>query len=944
MKRAKRILIIASLAGIVCLMAEAQTVIVKDTMMITYPYSDANPVPQAERNSYPYCTFQQFATTPVQQCWKMVVLENRYLRVKIFPEIGGKVWSVYDKTAGKEMFYDNDAVKFRDIAMRGPWTSGGIEFNYGVIGHAPSCAHPVDWRIAQKADGSVSCYIGVLEMTSHSRWCVEINLPKDAVWLRTSSTWYNLTNAYQPYYSWTNSGVTAADDLVLIYSGTHAIGHGGEYLSYPQNEDGRNLSLYAQQEGMPSISYHVVGSHKPFFGAYYGKSDWGMLHYAQRDDKVGRKYFAWSRDDDGEIWVDLLSDCGVQYVEMQGGRLFNQNTADCSLNSSFRQLLFTPCGTDEWTEYWLPYRGIGMAGEVSLDAVTAVQGNSEGCKVCIYPLQTAHGTLTVLDCVGHCLYCQPQTLQAANPVQVEVNGNPDRVMLDGRMLWRGEKNTSDRPLNRNPQFDPSSASAQLLLARDYIGFRMYDQAEQALAKALEQDTAYVDALALKAHLLLHRMRWQEAWQCACQALTIDQYNPEAGYAAGMAAAAMGLEVEAMDCLEVAAIPYSALRSACHTELARLHFRRGDGRLAEEYARKALLSNAHNLTALMLLYKQTGDGMEQIMAIDPLNHFADAEKLLTGTLSSEDFAASFGEEIPWQDYMELAIFYHSIGRDDEAHTLLAALPQQNVLTALWMAWLRDDASAIGAAEANTLDYVFPFRQESVAPLEWAIAQGGKWQSRYLLALLKKYLGDAEAARALVTADDADYAPYYAFRYQTFTGSVDDVRKAVASDPEEWRYRRMLGMALIADNDADEAVSMLEAFRTSCPDNVQIGDALVDAYVAAGRYEEADILLSSLTILPFEGMRGSHDKYRDIKLHLAASAIDARDYRKALRLIDEAQQWPHNLGVGRPAEHTIDHDVEDQLKAEIKRRRRSKGPFEPLLPQMKSLLTKDKRLFS
>ena len=64
--------------------------------------------------------------------------ENPFLRVKIFPEIGGKVWSVFDKTAGKEMFYDNNAVKFRDIAMRGPWTSGGIEF----MAMVSSAMHP----------------------------------------------------------------------------------------------------------------------------------------------------------------------------------------------------------------------------------------------------------------------------------------------------------------------------------------------------------------------------------------------------------------------------------------------------------------------------------------------------------------------------------------------------------------------------------------------------------------------------------------------------------------------------------------------------------------------------------------------------------------------------------------------------------------------------------
>ena len=921
----------------------AQTVVVKDTVMTTYCFSDPNPIPQVKRNCYPYCNFEQFATVPVQQTWKMVVLENPYLRVKIFPEIGGKVWSVFDKTAGREMFYDNNVVKFREIAMRGPWTSGGIEFNYGVIGHAPSCAHPVDWRTETKADGSVSCYIGVLEMTSHSRWCVEINLPRDAVWLRTTSVWYNLTGCHQPYYSWTNSGVTSADDLVLVYPGSHAIGHSGETLAYPVDEQGRDISLYANQEGMPSISYHVVGTRKPFFGAYYAKSDWGMLHYSMRDEKLGRKYFAWSRNDDGRIWIDLLSDCGVQYVEMQAGRLYNQNMAECSLNTSFRQPLFTPYGTDEWTEYWLPYRGIGMADEVSLEAVTDVKSNGKGARVGIYPLQAASGTLTILDKEGKTLYTATHTLRPAQPIGVDVEGTPARVVMEGKVLWRAEKDTSERPLNRNPKFDEATASAQLLLARDYMGFRRYDKAEEALDKALAADSAYVDALALKAHLLLMRGRDNEAWDFACKALTIDQYNPEAGYVAGVAASALGKEEEALDCFEVAAISHSALRSACYTALARLHSRLGDGRLAAEYARKALVTNAHNIIALMILYKQTGEGMAQILALDPLNHFADAEKMLDGALSAAEFAASFHEEIPWEEYIELAAFYHSIRMDAEAVRILAALPTQNVLTALWMAWLRDDANAIEAAEQQTLDYVFPFRTESAKPLEWALAHGGHWQSRYLLALLKDYLGDGDAARKLVAADDASYAPYYVYRYQAFSGDINDVRKAAEIDPAAWRYRRILAMALISSGKADEAVEMLQAFRPTCPDNMQIGDALVDAYVAAGRYEEADALLSSLVILPFEGMRGSHDKYRDIKLHLAAAAIDSGDYRKASRLIKEAQQWPRNLGVGKPSEDTIDHDVEDQLTAEIKRRRHAKGPFAPILPQMKSLMTHDKRLF-
>ena len=237
MKRYKALSLMAVLLS-GSMVTTAQTITEKDTTILTYGYSDPDPVPRIG-NLYPYERFQGFEFQGTEQTWKMVVLENDFLRVKIFPQIGGKVWSIYDKTAGKELFYDNSVIKFRDIAMRGPWTSGGIEFNYGIIGHAPSCAHPVDYKTEKKADGSVSCYIGVMELLTRTRWMVEVNLPKDAVWVRTRSFWHNYSGQFQPYYTWANSGVTASDDLQLIYPATYSIGHGGEITPYPIDEKGR---------------------------------------------------------------------------------------------------------------------------------------------------------------------------------------------------------------------------------------------------------------------------------------------------------------------------------------------------------------------------------------------------------------------------------------------------------------------------------------------------------------------------------------------------------------------------------------------------------------------------------------------------------------------------------------------------------------------------------
>jgi len=919
----------------------AQTVSVKDTVMTTYPYSDPDPVPNPGK-IYPYWKFRQFSITPEQRSWKMVVLENDYLRVKVFPEIGGKVWSIYDKTAGKEMFYDNDVVKFREIALRGPWTSGGIEFNYGVIGHAPSCSSPVDWHIETKDDGSVSCYIGVFELASRSRWTIEINLPKDAVWVRTSSVWHNGSPEYQPYYNWANSAVKVADDLVLVYPAENAVGHSGEHLKYPVDDKGRDLSRFANQAFGADKSYHMVGSHKPFFGAYYSGEDWGVLHYARRDEKLGRKYFCWAQSDQGNIWIDLLTDGRPQYVEMQSGRLFNQNVLECSQRSSYRQVLFTPYGTDCWSEYWLPFAGIGPADDVNLHAVTSVVNENGKTKVGIYPLTGMDGEFTASDAEGKIISRKKLALSPAKSVNIEFKGKAALLKLGDVVLWRSENGRTDRPQNLNGDFDPKSSSGRLLLARDMMGMRMFDKAEPVVDTVLMSEPGNIDALAMKANLLFRRMCYKEALAFSDKALSIDQYNPDAGYAGGLACAALGRIPEAMDRFEVAAISNSPIRSAACTELARLHFSWGDRDMAADYARKALVTNSANITAISILCKAGGCSPDEISSLTPLCHFPDAEKFLSGAIDAAAFASTFKEELPWEDYMELACFYNSLGLKDDAVKVLEALPEQNVLTALWTAYLKGDAKLVSKAEKCSIDYVFPFRRESSVVLDWALGNGGGWKCAYLSAMLKDYFGDKAAAAALMDRTDTGFAPYDAYRY-SFTKDIEDIRRAISIDPSNWMYLRLLSDALVAGGRAAEVIPALESYYSANVSVFQIGDALVDAYIAEGRYKDAEAIVDSIVYLPFEGQRNSHEKYSYIKLRLAAEAVDSGKLDVAEKLVEEALLWPARLGAGKPYDDMINTDREQWLRKEIEARRNGNGPFEPVTPKIENNTIKDKYLF-
>lgn len=890
-----------------------QTAIVKDTICVTYPFSDPNPIPQTE-HIYPYHKFETFAFKPVKQSYKMVVLENKWLRVKIFPEIGGKIWSIYDKTQGKEMFYDNSVVKFREIALRGPWTSGGIEFNYGVIGHAPSCAHPVDYKLETKDDGSVSCYIGVSELLTRTRWTVEINLPKDAIWVKTKSFWHNSTGDFQPYYTWANSAVKVTDEMELIFPGYYDIGHDGQTNPYPIDKKGRDLSKYAEQAFGLDKSFHPAGTHKGYFGVYWPEEEFGVLHYALRDEKVGRKYFAWAQSESGEIWKGLLTDENPQYIELQSGRLFNQNLLE-SIYTPYKQFLFTPYGTDKWNEYWMPFSNIGGVSDMTLKAAVNVYTENEVKTFAVYPYQYLEGTLILLDKEGNKVYEKEVSLIPSKVFIDTSEKEFSKILLNGNRLWSSDNQHTDRPHKINPQFSLQSAQGEMIHARYLIGMRKYGLAEQRIDRALELDPSLIPALTVKSMLEYRKLEYDSAYKYANLALSIDQYDPEANYISGQTAFKLGKYYDALDRFEIAALT-NELRSAAYTKLSAIHFFLGDKKLAKDYAYKSLVGNLYNITAYQILSQidNSEEYLKEIDKLDPLNHFTNAERMLSNKISSEDFRNSIKEELYWQNYLEIAIFYYNLGLKDKALAILTKCPEDNILLELWKAFLKNDVSAIKDAEIRSIDFVFPFREETGTVLDWALKNGGSWQTRYLLAMLSDYLGNKEKAKELLKSDDSNYAPYYAYR-GLLNNCHDSFYKAMKLDANQWRYSQHLAQLYYREGNYEKAAEIAGKAYNKDKANFHLGDTFIKSLIALKEYKKAEKIIENIQILPFEGQSGSHVMYRDIKLHLAAESIDRGRYSEAAKKVAESRLWPLNLGVGKPYDDLIDNTLEDWLDAVI-----------------------------
>ncbi|MGD8727743.1 MAG: DUF5107 domain-containing protein, partial [Gemmatimonadales bacterium] len=410
-------------ASALCCVAEAQAARISEhtRVLTTYPFSEPNPIPILVRDTrlYPYHSFEGYSAAGEPREWAVVHLENDLIEVFVLPEVGGKVWGAVVKRTGHEFIYRNEVMKFRNIALRGPWTSGGIEFNFGVIGHSPATATPVDYVLRENPDGSVSCVVGTMDLPSRTHWRVEVRLPPDRAVFETNVLWDNPTPLEQPYYNWMTAAAFARDDLVMSMPGTAYLAHSGERHPWPVDDTGRFLPAYTDNRFGSHKSYHVVGELHDFFGGYYRDVDYGFGHWSRYEEMPGQKLWLWALSREGGVWEDLLTDTDGQYVEFQAGRLFVQYSPGVHVNP-ITQAGFEPGASDRWSETWFPVEGLGGLTDASRLGAMYVHVDGAQLTVSTHAFGDVTDTLRVTS--GNTLVASiPIAFSALDPVEHTVD-------------------------------------------------------------------------------------------------------------------------------------------------------------------------------------------------------------------------------------------------------------------------------------------------------------------------------------------------------------------------------------------------------------------------------------------------------------------------------------------------------------------------------------------
>ncbi len=897
--------------------------------MKTYPFGDPNPMANIGR-IYPYFRFDGYSAKSSDLEWKTVVLENPYIKLWVFPEIGGKLWGAVEKSTQKEFIYFNKVVKFRNIAMRGPWTSGGVEFNFGLIGHAPTTASPVDYLYRENPDGSVSCIIGAMDLPSRTQWRVNIRLPNDKAFISTECFWFNPTPLHQPLYHWMTAAEDVGSDLRYFYPGTNYIGHGGDAHPWPIHENGRDVSFYKNNDFESSKSYHILGEYDEHFGGYWESQDFGYGHWALYDDKPGQKLWLWSLARDGGIWHDLLTDKenNRQYTEPQTGLLFNQEAASSSF-TPFKHAYFEPLSVNCWQEIWYPIKDIGGLVDGSPYGSLNVVRDGDNLLLGICALQNLNESLVVKvgkdEVFARRISLEPMDVYQESVPLPEIQGIITVTVGEKKLFYSSNRETNrlQRPLTMDKEFNWDSPEGLYIAGEEFARQRDYLTALTKFGECLEKDPSHIRAKTRIAELYFRQSKYDLALRYASQVLAVDAYNPGGNFIYALVCSQLGKKVDAKEAFGWAARSME-YRSAANAQLAIIFLQENDMYRAEEYARRSLDYNAYNLTGYQILavvYRLKGkiDKADSILTrlldIYPLCHMARFERYLLDEepKSLDAFTSLIRNEFPMETYLETALLYIQLGQEKEAVQILKMAPTYPVVDT-WIAWIyrvedpNQSRNYLKKAETASPYLVFPFRQESLPVFEWAASQNNNWKFRYYLGLVLSSLNRIKEAKKLFLelGQEPDFAPFYLTRLQLLLGEraqdkiLDDFRKSMALEPEDWRAPHLLADYFLSLDRNEEALQISEEYYRQNPEHYVLAMDYAKSLLRLDRFEDCLSVLKKSTILPYEGAREGHEIYRQASILFAAQLMASGDFKKAVVKAERAKEWPENLGVGRPFE--------------------------------------------
>ena len=902
---------------------------------------------------YPYPLYDNLLDVRGNKTYQADYLENKYVKICVLPELGGRVLSATDKTDGYDYVYRQTEIRPALIGMIGAWISGGVEWNIPHHHRATSYL-PVDHRLVTNPDGSSTIWVGEVELRHRMEWAVAITVYPDKSYMKVTTTLVNRTPFVHSFLDFTNTSVHANENYQVIFppDTQFAVYHAKvQFAHWPLSHDvfqgvdyTRGVDLDWWKNHPAPMSFFAWNFDGDFFGGYDHGKDAGIIAVQDHNVSPGAKFFEWGNGPEGKLWDKVLDSQG-DYLELMSGN-FSDNQPDYSW--------IQPSETKVATAYWFPIRGIGGAKNANLNGAVNLEVEPSG-KVSFgfYATQEFRGAKVILTAASRKLFEQSIDIDPDKPFVQQVplpDGNKETDLKVAVLDAEGKQLISYQPVKREaaptpPVVKPPLPPKEIASVDElyHVGLRLeqfHNPASEPYPyyeEALRRDPGDYDVNTALGRLYCERGLYSEAREKLMAALdraTRNYTRPkdgEAYYYLGVALRGEDKNGEAEAAFHRATWSV-AWTAASYYQLAELDGAKGDesqalSDLDHSLAYGTLNCRAWDLKAATLRRLGRADearaAAQKALAVDPLDLWGLNELALLDGREGPEINLGNTE----QSKLELAVDYYDAGLVSESgqvlKTLEAASPDQNKANPIVYYYLGyialkgrqpEEASKYFRAAAQLPpDYVFPFRLETAKVLEGAMqANPADARATYYLGNL---LYDRQPAAAIrmwerSAAMSGSFAMVWRNLAQAYAQTSNDsakaiaaMQKAVALDASNARFLYELDTLYEAGNVSPQ--KRLAAFESNSSIATKRSDAMMQeakVYLLAGRYDQAIQLLRSHRFHNWEGEGDIHDVYADAFVLRGEGEFRAGKYQEALKDYESALEYPENLEVGRPYHET------------------------------------------
>jgi tetratricopeptide (TPR) repeat protein len=239
----------------------------------------------------------------------------------VLPGLGGRLWSLRDLAADRDVIFTNGRLQFANFALTDAWFAGGIEWNLGSTGHSATTSRPVFTGNVPSSRGA-ALRIWEWERTRDLVFSVDLLMPADRPLLLAFVRIRNPDREPKPLYWWTNIAVPEEPGVRVLAPATQAwrTTYDGSIASVEipfADDPATDISYPLSAHRAADYFFQVCPERRPWIAAV--QADGRGLVQTSTAQLRGRKLFLWGTAAGGRHWQEWLCGPKSRYLEIQAG-------------------------------------------------------------------------------------------------------------------------------------------------------------------------------------------------------------------------------------------------------------------------------------------------------------------------------------------------------------------------------------------------------------------------------------------------------------------------------------------------------------------------------------------------------------------------------------------------------------------------------------------------